>query len=315
MSRLIFVPQYPSKLRYQEFFYTEFPKQLSKYFDEVITLGTNFIDLVKNDSELDKDYGLFTSREFSINLEFDQVNDYLALDLKPDDVLLLMDISYPGFFSNVLYHKPIKNCYAYCHATSLNKGDIFEQVRYSKFPCETAHSKLFKKVFVGSNYHKNKLKWKNIKVIGLPVPPFETIKSEKKYDIISVCRPNKQKITKTIENNVERDFGPIVRQNFDSWEQYYKFLSEGKVLLITSKEDTFNYTIMEAIMNGTVVLAPYRCSYPELLDIDYLYFSYDDLRMKLWNAICDQITPPKELQNQELVDNFYINLIKEIKES
>jgi hypothetical protein len=42
MSRLIFVPQYPTKLRYQEFFISEFPKELSKYYDEVLVLGKNF---------------------------------------------------------------------------------------------------------------------------------------------------------------------------------------------------------------------------------------------------------------------------------
>ena len=44
MKRLIFVPQFPSKLRYQEFWYTEFPKQMEKYFDEVIVLGKSYID-------------------------------------------------------------------------------------------------------------------------------------------------------------------------------------------------------------------------------------------------------------------------------
>ena len=46
-------------------------------------------------------------------------------------------------------------------------------------------------------------------------------------------------LTKSIENRVEKDFGKIVRKEFTSWEQYYKFLSEGKILLISSKEDTF----------------------------------------------------------------------------
>jgi hypothetical protein len=37
--RLIFVPQFPTKLRYQNWWITEFPHQFKNYFDEVITLG------------------------------------------------------------------------------------------------------------------------------------------------------------------------------------------------------------------------------------------------------------------------------------
>jgi len=312
MTRIIFVPQFPSKLRYQEFFFTEFKKQFEKHFDEVIVLGESYVSMIGS-MEARSDIGLFSSLSHSINMESNQINEYMNLNITKDDFLFLSDLSYPGFFSNILYHKPIKNAFGYLHASSKNKYDIFASVRYSKFPCETAHSKLFKKVFIGSEYHKNKLGWKNTKVIGLPTPPFKTFKSEKKYDIISVCRPNKQKITKSIEDCVERDFGKIVRKEFNYWEQYYKFLSEGNVLLITSKEDTFNYTVLESVMNGTVVLAPNRCAFPELLEKDYLYSNYDELRTKIWQVLNGQLLPPEKLKNQNLVDNFYENLINEMK--
>lgn len=242
-----------------------------------------------------------------------QIREYMCLNITDNDILFLSDLSYPGFFSNALYHKPIR-AYCYCHATSKNFHDYFAPVRYSKFPCETAHSKLYKKVFVGSEYHKNKLGWNNTKVIGLPIPPFGTYRKEKKYDIISVCRPNKQKITKSIEDCVERDFGKIVRKECNTWEEYYQFLSEGKILLISSKEDTFNYTILEGVMNGTTVLAPDRCSFPELLESDYIYSDYEDLRNKIWQVLNGQLLAPVKLKCQELVDNFYMNLIDEMVE-
>lgn len=313
MSRLILVPQYPSILRYQEFFYDEFPKQFRNYFDEVYVLGREF---VIDHGSIRPDTGLFSNLKLSIDLEFFQIQQYLNMKLDNNDYLLLMDLSYPGFFSNVLYHKqlPIKNnMFCYCHATSLNKGDIFEKVRYSKFQCETSHSKLFNKVFVGSNYHKTKLGWKNIEVVGLPVPPFKTFNEEKIYPVISVARSNSQKITKIIEYNVEKDFCNIQRSNVDNWEDYYKFLSSGKVLLISSKEDTFNYSVMEAIMNKTIVLAPNRCSFPELLSKEYLYNNYEDLKIKLWNCLANKEKPQEKLLNQNLCDNFYENVSNIIK--
>ena len=42
--RLILALQYPTKMRYSEWWFTEFPKQFRKYFDEVIVLGENYIE-------------------------------------------------------------------------------------------------------------------------------------------------------------------------------------------------------------------------------------------------------------------------------
>jgi glycosyltransferase involved in cell wall biosynthesis len=299
----------PVKLRYSEWFVYEIKKQLNSFFDEIVVLGEKIITGKNFNTSVE----MFSPINEAIIFELNQIDEFLNLKIdKNKDVLLSLDISFPGFLSNVLYHRPME-AYGYCHATSKNKYDYFSPVRYSKFQCETSHSKLFKKVFVGSEYHKNKLGWDNVKVIGLPIPPFQIYREEKKYDIISVCRPNNQKITKEIEDVVEKDFGKIVRQECNTWEQYYKFLSEGKILLISSKEDTFNYSIMEAIMNGTVVLAPTKCAFPELLERDYLYSDYNELKTKIELVLNSKLLPPVELKNQDLVNNFYENLIKEMK--
>ena len=173
MSRLIYVPQFPQPMRYQQFWAIEFPRQFKKHFDEVIVLGERFFNQFTNPME---SAGMFSSISNSIQFEQNQIIEFMDLKISDDDYLFFSDISFPGFFANILYHKPVKNAFAYCHATSLNRGDYFDKVRYSKHPCETAHSKLFKKVFVGSKYHQIKLGWHNTEVVGLPVPPFETFK-------------------------------------------------------------------------------------------------------------------------------------------
>jgi len=310
--RMIFVPALPVKMRYQSFWYSELTKVFKENYDEVIVLGENNIsEILKFD---DRKQEMFSGINSAINFELSQVSEYMSLKLREDDTIFLSDLSYGGFFSNVLYHKPIKKSFCYLHASSKNSYDYFQPVRYSKYPCEIAHSKLFKKVFVGSKYHQDKLKWRNTEIVGLPVPPFKTFEEKKEYPIISVARPNPQKITKWIEDRVEKDFCRIERLTFDEWEDYYKFLSKGKVLLITSKEDTFNYSVMEAIINKTIVLAPNRCAFPELLSKEYLYKDWDDLRLKLWYCLADKEKPQEKLLNQDLCNNFYTNIITIMKE-
>jgi len=309
MSRLIFCPQFPENLlRYQEFWFTEFRKQFKKHFDEVITLGENVV----TGMEQGKDHEMFSPIGNAIYFEQSQIIEFLNLELRADDIFFLSDLSFPGFFTNILYHKPLKNCYTYLHATSKNNYDYFSPVRHSKYPCEVAHSKLFKKVFVGSEYHKRKLGWKNLEVIGLPIPPFQTFKEDKKYDIISVSRPSIQKVNKKLEKEVVRDFGEIKRKNTNSWEQYYKFLSQAKIVLLSGKEETFGYQVLEAIMNCSTPLAPKNFSYPELLSDEYLYSNYEELRVKICQVLNGTLLSPKKLLCHDLCENFYENIVKEM---
>jgi len=311
MRRLIFVPALPITNRYPEFWLTEFTKKFKDNFDEVIVLGENYISslLINNDRKQE----MFSGINSAIDFELIQISEFMKLKLSNQDSIFLSDLSFPGLFSNILYHKKPNNCFVYLHATSKNNYDYFSKIKYSKYPCEVAHSKLFKKVFVGSEYHKRKLGWNNIKVLGVPVPPFKVFKKDKKYDIISVSRPSIQKVNKKLEKQVERDFGKITRKNTNSWEEYYKFLSEAKVVLLSGKEETFGYQVLEAITNNSTPLAPNKFSYPELLPKEYLYDDYDDLCMKIWAVLHDDLEPPEKLLCNDLCENFYENIINEMR--
>jgi len=308
MKRLIFVPQLPIHMRYQEWWISEFEKNFQKHF-KVITLGKAFLrDKIFTSSD-----NSFSSVENAIELEQYQINQYLELDIQNDDILFLADISFPGFFSNVLHHKTIKNAFAFCHGTSKNSWDYFKPVRDSKWLVETGHSKLFKKVFVATRYHKDKLGWNNVEVIGVPKPPFKMFKfDEKEYNIISVCRNSIQKRTKSIEKEVEREFGKLTyRNDFNTWSNYYKFLSKSKILLITSKEDTFNYSVLEAVKNGCVPICPNKLSFPELLEPKFLYDNLSELKYKI-NYILKNDGYIENLKDNDLIENFFNNIIKEM---
>jgi len=307
MDRTLYlVPAYPATMRYQSWFFSEFPKELRKGFDRVVVIGEQYL---KGHTVHDHDHSMFSARNQAIEFETRQIEEYLSLPINKDDFLLLLDLSFPGFFPGVLYHKRPRHCFAYCHATSLNHLDYFERDRHSKSLVERGHSKLFTRIFVGSQYHKQKLGWRNVEVIGLPLPPFKTYSSEEKiYDIVSVARPCEQKVTSEIETEVERKFGKIERRQFYSWDQYYRFLGQSKVLLISSREDTFNYSILDAVLNGCVPVAPNKLCFPELLPANYLYSCADDLVESILPRCLNRTLKVPRLLNMGMVTSFYTNL-------
>jgi len=302
MSRLILVPQYPTKLRYQEWWWVEFPKQFKQYFDEVLVLGRNSGPFITASGDK------FTPMAISIQFEAQQIKDYSKLELRKDDILLLCDLSFPGFFANVLFHKRPNKCFAICHATSKNAYDYFQKDRRIKYPIEKATAKLFNTVFVASEYHAKKLGWLNIKVQALPMPPIKPVFSEKKqYDIVNVSRPGLQKRNFKIESYIQRKFGLKVRTppNFETWEQYYEFLGASKILLITAKEETFGYQVFDAIINGCIPIAPNAFSYPEFLPKNYLYNSKEELAeiiLKVFHRKLDPLSTP------DFLDFYYEEL-------
>ena len=313
--RIIFVPQYPAKMRYQNWWFKQFPIEFEKRGHEVVTLGK--IDWVSKIMGRDETTGksLFSPVRSSTEFELLQVSEYMSMDIQDDDVLFLSDLSFPGFFTNILYHKRPKNCFAFCHATSLNHLDYFEKVRHSKFQCETAHAGMFNKVFLGSYYHKEKLKdWKNTEVTYLPYPPFLcdvlyiTNNKNRKYRFCSASRQTPQKVDDFVEKAIEGTFNEkINRMSHVSWDSYYRFLSDSKILLISASEETFGYQVVDAIINGCIPVAPNKLSYPELLPKEYLYDDYESLVTIIKNILTDRLGVPKLKCHLEMT-KFYDNI-------
>lgn len=309
--RIIFVPQYPSEMRYQAWWFTEFPKQFIDRGFEVLTLGEEYLNVAqRRRSTLD----MFSPINQAIEFETEQIKEYMTLDIKEDDILFLADISFPGLFCNVLYHKECATSYAVCHATSMNRYDYFTSVRYSKFPVETSHASMFDTVFVGSMYHQHKLQtvfediyWQNTKVTYLPFQPpvIKIVNYEKTIDIMSASRPNPQKVDSELETWLEDKTNiKIERPISNTWSQYSYNLQKSKMLLITAFEDTFGYQIVDAITNGCIPIARNSLSYPELLPREYLYETQDEL-LSLVNKVLNSELPVPELLCKEQMNKFY----------
>jgi hypothetical protein len=319
MSRLIYVPQYPVELRYQSWWLTEFTRIFNNHYDEVVVLGYDYLFKTRL-SRQNKE--MFSPIDESINLETIQMNEYMSLNIRDNDTLFLADISFPGLFCNVLYHKTCPQMYAFCHATSLNAYDYFAPIRDYKKKVEYEHARLFDGIFFGSNYSMNKTEWLNryltCHVVNLPKPPYDIIQpSTNKFrpiDIVSVCRPSIQKVNKKLEKKVERALGlKIHREEINSWIGYNQLLSQSKVLLISSKEDTFNYTVMDAIRCGCVPIVPNTLCFPEILESAWRYNDVNHLITGLTNMfVNNQFIVPKMICEAG-VNNFFKNIIKIMK--
>jgi len=322
MSRLIYVPQYPAELRYQSWWLPEFTKEFKKHYDEVVVLGFDW--LWKNHHDGNYDNKMFSPINIAIRFETEQINDYMSIDIRDDDTLFLADISFLGLFCNVLYHKPCPKMFAFCHATSMNAYDYFAPVRRSKKKMELLHAKMFDCVFFGSEYSRRKVDWDRkgvkTKVIYLPDSPDNILKPIKSsnirpIDIVSVCRPSIQKVNKRLEKKVEKALGiKIYREEVETWEDYNILLGNSKVLLITTKEDTFNYTIMDAIRCGCVPIVPNTLCFPEILPLYWRYTTADYLITKLKGMFNSKSLPLPEMICRDGVDNFFKNIINAMKE-
>jgi len=307
MRRLILAMQYPTLLRYQYWWWSILPRELRKSFSKVIILGKDYpaLNAIKK-----ADKGIFVPPQVAIDFELAQIKEYMSLSLKKDDVLLLTDISYPGLFANALFHKRPEKAYAICHATAKNRYDIFSKQRKSKYGVEKSVAKLFDKVIVASEYHKRKLGWNNLVVMPLPYPPYLGENDLKYVDIISVARPGLQKVNKKVEKLLERHLGVQVNHiptNLTSFASYYTYLAYAKVLLITSKEETFGYQVMDALKNNVIPVAPDCCSYSELLPKEYLYSSQNELENIVKLGINGQLEVPELLCKEQSL-KFYTNL-------
>lgn len=311
--RIIYVPQYPTPMRYQEWWFWKLPEEFKKAGHEVIVLGKKYTEMIESRrGALD----MFSPIDAAIWLETEQVKEYMSLDLEDGDVLFLSDLSFPGIFATTLFHhKRPRKMFAFCHATSINKGDYFEHFRNEKFMIETAFAKTFDKVFVGSQYHANKLQWDNTVVTYLPLPPFERQSKLKSYDIMSASRPNPQKVDLHLEEIVETKFGKIYRPSPTTWEGYFSNLAKSKILLITSHEDTFGYQIIDAILNGCIPIARNNLAYPEILPYNYLYndeYELMDRIEHILNKFYSASVPV--ILCQTGMDNFYNRIIKEMED-
>jgi len=333
-NRIIFVPQYPTSLRYSEWWVTQFPQEFRNRGFEVITLGNDFLftrNIKKSMSKVSNskdeysfkealinlgkpDYEQFAPVDLSIEFETEQIKEYMRLKITDSDILFHADLSFPGLFHHALFHKKPARCFCFCHATSRNYLDYFSKDVHIKFPIEKKVAELYDTVFVGSDYHASKILFDNAVVTYLPPPPFPPVQNVKKRnDIISVARQTPQKLNFALEKRVESNFSEIKRFDSKTWAEYYKNIAESKIMLISAREETFGYQVVDAVINGCIPLAPRNYSYLELLPDKYLYRDEKELMDKITYFLKAYKKEKPVLLCQEQMNGFYNKITKVMK--
>lgn len=94
----------------------------------------------------------------------------------------------------------------------------------------------------------------------------------------------------------------------DSFKEYAKWLWRADILPVTSNQDFFGASIMEAVYCGTHPLLPERLSYPELIPAEFhgsiLYDDYNDFVQKLEKMIQANNNDKAHIRNISLRFNW-----------
>ena len=320
------IPQLRTQMRYSSWFADEIVKAFRNaddfIFNTVHVVGDK--NVVYDDTNVDFSPAL-KSILFELHCLEELFIDYRFTD---SDAVFVCDCSFPGFVANLRtwFRGYI---FTYCHATSLNKLDIFAPIRSYKWALEKAFLEECDIIFVASKYHKDKLlndgslRNDNIFVVGFPTPPTlldyvsrhkltkKTNPSQSKYILIP-SRQCAQKVNPKLYSRLEEAGYNIVVKTFPTWESYYDALRGADIVLSLAQEETFGISTAEALYLGTPVLVPDAMSYSEMYPSMYKYNPSDpnDLIAKIEYIFnhYDQVSPEPATINL-FNDDFYSEII------
>jgi len=103
---------------------------------------------------------------------------------------------------------------------------------------------------------------------------------------IALLGENFQKVPKDFIAAKAHFGNKIIQYGYvESKKEYFKLLSQGQIIISTSKNENFGISVIEAIRYGCIPLLPDRLAYPEVLPKqfhkDFLYQNQRDLIKKL----------------------------------
>jgi glycosyltransferase involved in cell wall biosynthesis len=81
----------------------------------------------------------------------------------------------------------------------------------------------------------------------------------------------------------------IKHWGFQEKEDYFKILSKADILPVTSNHEFFGVSVLEACLNGAYPLLPKRLAYPENYPKEFLYSSYEELKIKMKKVLNERL--------------------------
>lgn len=257
-------------------------------------------------------------------------------EFKEGDKLFFSDLWYPqlmGIIYPMVQMGLNVDIYGLIHAGSWDDFDFLARCGMNQYVSQFEKSifRIARKVFVGSDFHKNLIIQKlnlsfedqeKIVVTGMPFQ-YKDIKNmvsscKKEHQIIFPSRFNMEKdpilmleimkevltkdrkvklvITTSHKSlNCEYPFmireletfrgefknRVIIKSNLTK-RQYYEQLAKSKIVLFTSKQETFGYCLAEGVTLGCTPICPNKLSYVDVLDRkEYLYDNKEEAVEKI----------------------------------
>lgn len=216
--------------------------------------------------------------------------------IKDGDVFLVADIFYPGIEA-IRYMADLQDIkikiYGFNYAGRADGTDFVQKLGDWADSSEVAYHQICDKVFVGSEDHRENildhffLEDTDIVVTGL-IWNLDYVKKiykggDKKEDFIiwphRICKEkgfedllkfarltNKKIVITSCGNPVKVKLPKNIEYKYNlTKKEYYKIMSRAKYYLSTAYQETFGYTVQEAIAYRCEILAPYRACYEEML--------------------------------------------------
>ena len=95
-------------------------------------------------------------------------------------------------------------------------------------------------------------------------------------------------------------------------DDYYKYISESKVMIISAREETYGYQVIDAVLNNCVPIASNKFSYRDILPREYLYNNEEELYTLISKVLEGKLSVP-QLLNQKFVAAFWDRMVNYMK--
>lgn len=242
--------------------------------------------------------------------------------IKDWDKFLVADIFFPGIES-IRYMADLQGIkvkiYWYNHAGRADPTDFVQNLWSWADITEKWYMAICDYIFVWSEFHKglvsnyfdidpdkiipywpawsldrveNLVSNKDIEKEDFIIMPQRLAKEKWLEEFIEFAKSTDKKIiTTTSWNKVDVEFPDNVEYVKVSKKEYYQYLKRARWYVSFAYQETFWYTLQEAIYYRCNILVPNRVCYPEMVPEKNLYNSTEELLEKLK---CDDMTVPLE---------------------
>jgi hypothetical protein len=303
-KKLYIITIEPLESRYSKQWYKFFKPQFGKFFNVEYIDGTKFSDEIKIGRFLDIVQTNIWKAEQVINMGL----LFEDKKVKDGDMFFFCDAWHFGITA-LKYMAQLQNIkikiYGFWHAGTYDLYDYITQAGFRKWATfdECAWFNALDGSFVSTNFHKKlildffngNIPKNKLHVVGFPMNwrketnvarDFKHFSDDlfKKDIVVFPHRLDKEKQPGKFEWLKKQlpDFTYIrTMDEKRTKEEYYKILQQAKISFSASLQETFGIGTVEALMLGAIPIVPYRLSYVELYERQFLYKDLYEARNKI----------------------------------